>query len=257
MSIETIFAQKAIYGISEKIDFQCPDGTLTHNGVPIGGSSTIAVGSTTTLSAGSPATVVNAGTPSAAVLNFGIPQGLQGVVGTAATIAVGSTTTLSPGSPATVVNSGSPSAAVLNFGIPQSLPPTLPGVAVVPAVSFSLANNVNGNVALTPGTYGPYVADAVGVTLPAGSYLIDYGFQAVNVQDAQVGFTYTPSVGSPILFADSCRPTYFSGDTADTHVQDIVTLSVSMKLVVDIKCSTIGAGNASCILTSVRIKQLL
>jgi hypothetical protein len=88
----------------------------------------VAVGTTTTLSAGSSATVTNVGTSLAAVFNFGIPQGTQGIqgqtgatgaTGTAATITVGSTTTLTPGSSATVTNSGTSSAAVLDFGIPS------------------------------------------------------------------------------------------------------------------------------------------
>lgn len=83
---------------------------------PSGASATVAVGTTTTLSPGASATVSNSGTSSAAVLNFGIPQG---PVGTAATIAAGTTTTLAPGSSATVSNSGTSSAAVFNFGIPQ------------------------------------------------------------------------------------------------------------------------------------------
>lgn len=47
---------------------------------------TINIGATTTLSSGTPATVANIGTASAAILTFGIPQGiigLQGVPGTA------------------------------------------------------------------------------------------------------------------------------------------------------------------------------
>jgi hypothetical protein len=97
-----------------------------------GAAATIAVGSTTTLSPGSPATVANTGTSSDAVLAFGIPagqqgqQGLQGVPGpvgpagnngASATIAVGSTETLAPGSTAYVTNAGTTSAAVLNFGL--------------------------------------------------------------------------------------------------------------------------------------------
>lgn len=46
-----------------------------------GPAGTISVHSTTTLAAGSPATVVNIGTPSAASLDFGIPQGIQGIPG--------------------------------------------------------------------------------------------------------------------------------------------------------------------------------
>lgn len=45
-----------------------------------GTSSTIAIGETTTLPAGSSATVENAGTSSAAVLNFGIPAGESGAL---------------------------------------------------------------------------------------------------------------------------------------------------------------------------------
>ena len=48
---------------------------------PAGTAATIAVGSTTTLAAGSSATVSNVGTSSAAVFNFAIPQGPQGVQG--------------------------------------------------------------------------------------------------------------------------------------------------------------------------------
>lgn len=46
-----------------------------------GSAATVSVGTTTTLAAGSSATVTNSGTTSAAVLNFGIPQGIQGPQG--------------------------------------------------------------------------------------------------------------------------------------------------------------------------------
>lgn len=46
-----------------------------------GAAATVAVGTVTTVAAGSDATVVNAGTSSAAVLNFEIPQGDQGIQG--------------------------------------------------------------------------------------------------------------------------------------------------------------------------------
>lgn len=108
------------------------NGTNGNNGTN-GTSATITVGSTTTLAPGNSAVVVNSGTPNAAILNFGIPEGLPGTNGTngtngsngtngnAASISVGSTTTLSPGTGATVTNSGSSSAAIFNFGIPQGL----------------------------------------------------------------------------------------------------------------------------------------
>lgn len=46
-----------------------------------GDDSTITVGTVTTLPPGSPVSVVNVGTPSAAVLNFGIPEGDVGAAG--------------------------------------------------------------------------------------------------------------------------------------------------------------------------------
>ena len=107
-----------------------------------GAAGQVAVGTTTTLSPGASATVNNSGTSYNAVLNFGIPQGIQGPTGStgptgptgptgsAATIAVGTTTTLSSGSSATVNNSGSSSAATFNFGIPQGIPGTAATIAI-------------------------------------------------------------------------------------------------------------------------------
>ena len=129
----------------------------------------VAVGTTTTLSAGSPATVNNSGTAYNAVLNFGIPQGIQGATGatgptgptgatgatgTAATIAVGTTTTLTSGSPATVSNSGSSSAATFNFGIPQGIPGNAATIAVgtttttAPGTSATVTNSGTSNAAV-------------------------------------------------------------------------------------------------------------
>lgn len=54
-----------------------------------GAAATVAVGTTSTLAPGSPATVGNSGTSSAAIFNFGVPQGATGSVG--ATGATGST----------------------------------------------------------------------------------------------------------------------------------------------------------------------
>lgn len=57
-----------------------------------GDAATIAVGTTTTLSPGSLATVTNVGTSSAAVFNFGIPQGQTGATGaTGAGVPIGGT----------------------------------------------------------------------------------------------------------------------------------------------------------------------
>ena len=86
-----------------------------------GKAATVTVGSVSTLPAGSQATVVNSGTDTAAVLDFGIPQGQPGSGGggSAVTVNVGTTTTLEPGADATVTNSGTEENVVLNFGIPK------------------------------------------------------------------------------------------------------------------------------------------
>jgi hypothetical protein len=120
-----------------------------------GGSSTITLGSVLTGDAGSSVSIVNSGTPTAAVFNFTIPrgatgstgatgpQGLKGdtgdtgpqgstgltgstgatgaagAAGSAATISIGTVTTGAAGSSAVVTNAGTTSAAVLNFTIPR------------------------------------------------------------------------------------------------------------------------------------------
>ena len=87
-----------------------------------GESATIEVASTTTLPAGSPATVENVGTDSSARLAFGIPKGDDGAAGAdgqAATIQVGQVETLQPNQQCYVENVGSPTAAIFNIGIPK------------------------------------------------------------------------------------------------------------------------------------------
>lgn len=101
--------------------FAIPRGSDGKDGL----AATVNVGTVSSLPPGSQPVVTNSGTNSAAVLNFGIPQGQPGQNGTngnngqAATIQVGTTTTLPAGSNATVTNVGTSSAAVFNFGIPR------------------------------------------------------------------------------------------------------------------------------------------
>ena len=101
-----------------------PTGAKGDKGDP-GQAATITAGTATSLPAGSTPTVVNSGTSTNAVFNFGIPKGdkgdtgATGAPGQAATIAVGTTSTLPAGSSATVTNSGTSSAAVFNFGVPK------------------------------------------------------------------------------------------------------------------------------------------
>jgi hypothetical protein len=78
----------------------------------------MSVGQVTTLPPGSAATVVNSGTPTEGVLDFGIPQGPKGDGGE---VTVGQVAAVPPGSPPTVTNSGTSTAAVLDFGLPQGV----------------------------------------------------------------------------------------------------------------------------------------
>jgi len=114
---------------------------------PQGPSGDIAIGTVTTVSAATPASVVNVGTASSAILNLTLPRGVDGIIGgpgatgaqgiqgpagpagpdgptgpkgdAAATIAVQSTTTGNAGTNAIVTNSGTSSNVLLNFTIPR------------------------------------------------------------------------------------------------------------------------------------------
>lgn len=109
---------------------------------PAGPAATVDVGTTTTGAAGSSASVTNSGTTSAAVFDFTIPkgdqgiqgiqgiqgvQGVQGVQGPSGTITVGTVTTVTNSSGASVTNSGTSENAVLNFNIPVGADSTVPG----------------------------------------------------------------------------------------------------------------------------------
>lgn len=106
------------------------NGAQGEQGIP-GEAATVQIGQITTGEPGSDAQVTNTGTKYAAVLNFTIPRGQQGVQGAkgepgqngndgqAATITVGTVTTGNAGSNASVINAGTSNAARLNFVIPR------------------------------------------------------------------------------------------------------------------------------------------
>lgn len=108
-------------------NFTIPTGPQGNPGTegPTGPAGTIEVGNTFTSDPGTDASVVDVGTPEAAVLNFTIPRGQQGPQGNegdpgpGSSVAVGTTTTGAPGTVASVSNTGTNSAAVFNFTIPQ------------------------------------------------------------------------------------------------------------------------------------------
>jgi hypothetical protein len=110
-------------------DFDIPQGVQGDQGVQgvpgekgdPGDAATVDAGTVTTVGPDDPATVTNSGTSSAAIFDFGIPQGVQGDQGDAATVDVGTTTTVGPDDPAAVTNSGTSSAAIFDFDIPQGV----------------------------------------------------------------------------------------------------------------------------------------
>lgn len=154
---------------------------------PPGKDATITVGETITGEPGTPASVVNTGTESAAVLSFTIPQGQQGDPGAAATVAVGETVTGAPGTEASVENVGTSSAAVLRFTIPSGATGATPNISVevtglpggseptvsvsgtpeAPVISLGIPAGQKGD----PGDPGqtPNITIGTVETLPAGS----------------------------------------------------------------------------------------
>ena len=103
---------------------QGPTGATGANGT----SATVAVGTTTTLSPGSSATVTNSGDTTNAIFNFGIPQGTQGIqgiqgiqgeqgpAGPANTLTIG---TVSGGSTASATITGTSPNQTLNLVLPK------------------------------------------------------------------------------------------------------------------------------------------
>lgn len=91
---------------------------------PAGAAATVAVGTTTTGAPGSTAAVVNAGTSSAAVLNFTVPTGPTGATG--ATGATGPANTLTIGTVTTGAAGSSAAASITGTAPTQTLSLTIP-----------------------------------------------------------------------------------------------------------------------------------
>jgi hypothetical protein len=94
--------------------------------VPLANAPSVAVGTVTTLTPGSQATVTNVGTEQNAILNIGIPQGATGGTGPQGNsganaanpnFSVGTVSSLAPGSTPTVSIGGSYPNLVLDFGL--------------------------------------------------------------------------------------------------------------------------------------------
>lgn len=155
-----------------------------------GAAATISVGTTTTGQPGTDAVVVNSGTENAAVLNFTIPRGEQGIQGNqgetgaagadgaAATITVGSVQTVAADYPATVTNSGTTSAAILEFEIPQ-------GIQGVPGQ--------DGSDGYSPTASVSKVGDTATITITD-----ENGTTTASISDGQDGAAGTPGQAATI-----------------------------------------------------------
>lgn len=158
-------------------------------------ATTVEVGKTTTLAAGSNATVTATSTNSGAnlTLNFGIPTGAAGPAGangTTPTIVAGTTTTLSAGSNATVSATTSGSTVTLNFGIPQGLSGAGGGVTKVNNLTGGLTLAAGPNVSITTTNSSTLTIDATAAGIGAND-AVDGGFYVGEVLQS-ITFTTQP-----------------------------------------------------------------
>lgn len=220
-----------------------PQGPSGNNGA----AATITVGSTETLVPGSTAYVTNAGTNSAAVLNFGLvtgpkgdkgDNGSNGSNGSAATIAVGTVTTLSPGSSATVSNAGSSSAAVFNFGIPQGAVGATGATGAAGAAGAGVAPNGTTGQALVKASNTSY--DTTWATIQTGDRYLTTSTTTLSVSKA----VKTLTVGTGLAYTTQ-QDVVIAYDAAN-HMHAVVTSynSTTGVMVADVQNHT-GSGTYS------------
>jgi hypothetical protein len=138
-------------------------------------ASSLAIGTVTTLAAGSAATATITGLAPSQTLDLGIPTGSTGATGTAATVTVGTIGATAYPGPGTVTNSGTSGAAVLDFVLvtgqtgatgPQGNTGTL-AVGTVGSVPNSGTASVTNVGSSTAGTFDFILRD--GPTGPQGA----------------------------------------------------------------------------------------
>ena len=95
------------------------DAYLDDHPGPQGPAGTITIGTITTVSASTPAEVVNVGTESAAILNMTLPRGVDGIIGGPGPSNILSIGTVEEGGSASATITGSSPAQVLNLVLPQ------------------------------------------------------------------------------------------------------------------------------------------
>ena len=143
---------------------------------PTGPSSTATIGTVTTLAAGASATVTNSGTSTAAIYNFGIPQGVTGPTGpTGSTGPTGPSITgpTGPtGAASTVTGPTGPTGPQGAQGVPITLKGSKATVGNLPVSGNSLNDawivDADGDVYVWDGTQWYSAGQIVGATGPTG-----------------------------------------------------------------------------------------
>jgi hypothetical protein len=95
------------------------DAYLDDHPGPQGPSGTLSIGSVTTVSASTPASVVNVGTPEAAILNLTLPRGVDGIIGGPGPSNILSIGTVEEGVSAAATITGTSPSQTLNLVLPQ------------------------------------------------------------------------------------------------------------------------------------------
>lgn len=155
-----------------------------------GEAAVVTAGNTTSGAPDSNATLVNAGTPLAAVLDATVPRGATGA---AATLVAGNTTSGPSGGNATVVNAANASAAVLDFEVPRGVPGE--------AATVAAGNTTQ----LTPGSEATVVnvGSSMVAVLDVG---VPRGAQGAQGQQANVTVNVVTSANSTSNFTEFFTP---------------------------------------------------
>lgn len=177
----------------------------------IDASITVTVGTTSTLTPGSSATVTNSGTNTDPILNFGIPQGAKGETGTTPDITITAT--------ADATSSSSPTVTVTEGGTAEA--PTY-------AMAFSGLKGAKGDTGAT-GATGPAGADGADGVSPEVTITTISGGHAITITDADhpsgQSFNVMDGTGSGDMMASTYDPnsTVATAGGIVAYVDDVIT----------------------------------
>lgn len=153
-----------------------------------GAAATVAVGTVSALAVGASPTVVNGGSSSAAILNFGIPAGAKGDTG--ATGAAGATGATGATGAAGVNAFGAPTAITPTFGTAyQAANPSKPAVITAmirTAYSISIAGTQADTVELRIGASSADIIAGTGTSKAVGSFEASLTGIAISIGMAQI-----------------------------------------------------------------------